>query len=132
MLTRLDANQSEVLEIEACPSRMVFEMLADKWKLMVFHSLRQQPVMRNGELMRTIKGISQKMLTQTLRSLERDGLIERRDYQEVPPRVEYRLTPLGESLCETIGMISNWGQTHYQKINSARNAFDARESELSG
>lgn len=132
MLKLQDEAETEVLEIQACPSRMVMEMLADKWKLMVFHSLRQQSVMRNGELMRAISGISQKMLTQTLRALERDGLILRKDYQEVPPRVEYSLTPLGETLCEPIHMISEWGRENMGCVSSARVAFDKRESALSG
>ncbi|MAK61250.1 MAG: HxlR family transcriptional regulator [Ponticaulis sp.] len=128
MLKISDPDRAEVLEIEACPSRMVLEMLADKWKLLVFHSLRQQSVMRNGELMRTISGISQKMLTQTLRSLERDGLILRKDYQEVPPRVEYSLTDLGQTLCEPIQLISDWGISNMGCVISARTNFDERES----
>ena len=73
MLKTTDEIPPEGLQLEVCPSRMVMEMLADKWKLMVFHSLRQREVMRNGELMRALNGVSQKMLTQTLRALERDG-----------------------------------------------------------
>lgn len=132
MLKRNTKTEPQQLEITACPSRMVMEMLADKWKLMVFHSLRQQSVLRNGELMRAIAGISQKMLTQTLRSLERDGLILRKDYQEVPPRVEYSLTPLGQTLCEPIHMISEWGLENMDCVMSARASFDQRESNLSG
>lgn len=126
-----DAPPPDLLEIHACPSRMVMEMLADKWKLMVFHSLRSQPVMRNGELMRSIAGISQKMLTQTLRALERDGLVLRKDFQEVPPRVEYSLTCLGQSLGEPIALISEWGQTNMSHVLDARDQFDQRESVLS-
>lgn len=120
----------EVMEIEACPSRMVMEMLADKWKLMVFHSLRQREVMRNGELMRALNGVSQKMLTQTLRALERDGLIYRKDYQEVPPRVEYGLTELGLSLSEPILQISDWGQMNMDAVKEARKTYDHAESVL--
>lgn len=107
-----------------CPSRQVMEMLADKWKLLVFHSLRQKGVMRNGELMRALEGVSQKMLTQTLRALERDGLIERHDFKEVPPRVEYTLSPLGLSLIEVIGPISDWGQANMASVEAARAAYD--------
>lgn len=131
MLKISEPDASETLDIQACPSRMVMEMLADKWKLMVFHSLRQQSVMRNGELMRAISGISQKMLTQTLRSLERDGLILRKDYKEVPPRVEYSLTPLGETLCEPIQLISDWGVANMNCVLDARSNFDEKESVLS-
>lgn len=107
-----------------CPSRKVMEMLADKWKLLVFHSLRQKGVMRNGELMRALEGVSQKMLTQTLRALERDGLINRHDFAEVPPRVEYSLTPLGLSLIEVVGQISDWGLANMQAVETAREAYD--------
>ncbi|MAP94049.1 MAG: PadR family transcriptional regulator [Ponticaulis sp.] len=128
MLKTTDEIPPEGLQLEVCPSRMVMEMLADKWKLLVFHSLRQKSVLRNGELMRMINGISQKMLTQTLRSLERDGLISRYDYQEVPPRVEYRLTELGKSLCEPIHLISTWGMDNMKCVLEARETFDTRES----
>lgn len=117
---------------QACPSRQVMEMLADKWKLLVFHALRFQPVMRNGELMRALDGVSQKMLTQTLRALERDGLIERRDYMEVPPRVEYSLTELGKTLIEPVAQLSDWGQTNMQCVEAARRAYDADKMELQG
>ncbi|MBN05118.1 MAG: transcriptional regulator [Ponticaulis sp.] len=117
------------MEVHACPSRQVMEMLADKWKLLVFHSLRQRDVMRNGELMRALNGVSQKMLTQTLRALERDGLIFRRDYQEVPPRVEYGLTELGRSLSEPILQISDWGQSNMTAVEAAREIYDRSESE---
>lgn len=125
MSENLDEN---ILEIGKCPSRMVIEMLADKWKLMVLHSLNLKPVMRNGELIRALKGVSQKMLTQTLRSLERDGLIERRDFKEIPPRVEYSLTPLGQSLCNVVTQISEWGVAHFSKVESARTSYDNEQS----
>ena len=87
--------------------------------------------MRNGELKRAMHGVSQKMLTQTLRSLERDGLIFRRDYSEVPPRVEYGLTDLGKSLSEPIEEISAWGLHHFDQVITARQAYDRGESEAS-
>ena len=80
--------------------------------------LRKGP-RRNGELMRSIAGVSQKMLTQTLRDLERHGLIARRDYAEVPPRVEYALTPLGDSLAKTIVALDDWVIRNYSDLAKA-------------
>ena len=116
-----------VLCPNTCPSRMVLEMMADKWKLLVFHALRQEKTLRNGELMRALEGVSQKMLTQTLKSLVRDGLVRRSDFQEVPPRVEYSLTQLGLSLCEPIAELSDWGARNFDKVEAARVQFDAAE-----
>ncbi len=118
-------NEDGPICAHSCPSRKVMEMLADKWKLLVFHSLRQKGVMRNGELMRALEGVSQKMLTQTLRALERDGLIERHDFREVPPRVEYSLSPLGASLIDVIAQISDWGQANFTDVEAARERYDA-------
>src|SRR3982074_957003 len=76
---------------EACPSRPLLALIADKWTMLVLPALQEGP-RRNNELMRAIGGVSQKMLTQTLRDLERNGFVQRRDYGEIPPRVDYRLT----------------------------------------
>ncbi len=81
--------------------------------------------MRFGELGREIDGISKRMLTVTLRNLERDGLIHRRMYPEIPPRVEYRLTPLGRSLLGTIQSLVNWTEQHQVQIARARERFDS-------
>ena len=81
-----------------CPTRQVLDRIADKWTALVIGALEDGP-QRFSQIQRRIDGISQKMLTQTLRSLERDGLIERHVYAEVPPRVVYTLTPLGKTLC---------------------------------
>ncbi|MBL8566525.1 MAG: helix-turn-helix transcriptional regulator [Hyphomicrobiaceae bacterium] len=111
---------------EACPSRAILELVADKWALLILHALRRGS-MRNGELMRMIGGVSQKMLTQTLRELERNGLVDRIDHQEVPPRVEYRLNELGRSLSETVRELGGWAETHISAVLAARVAFEARE-----
>ena len=103
---------------DTCPSRNVLGLLASKWVALLIPLLRKGP-RRNGELMRGIAGISQKMLTQTLRDLERHGLIARRDYAEVPPRVEYALTPLGESLAKTIVALDDWVIRNYNDIAKA-------------
>lgn len=111
---------------EACPSRAVLELVADKWTLLILPALRSGP-MRNGELMRLIGGISQKMLTQTLRELERNGLVVRIDHQEVPPRVEYVLSPLGHSLSEAVRKLDGWVEAHFDEVQTARAAFAARD-----
>jgi DNA-binding HxlR family transcriptional regulator len=96
----------------SCPSRLVIEMLASKWVLLLVPLLRQGPK-RNGDLIRGIPGVSQKMLTQTLRDLERSRLVTRRDFGEIPPRVEYALTPLGNSLAKAITTFDDWVIRHY-------------------
>jgi DNA-binding HxlR family transcriptional regulator len=96
----------------SCPSRAVIDLLASKWVLLLVPLLRRAPK-RNGDLMRGIPGVSQKMLTQTLRELERSGLVTRNDFGEVPPRVEYALTPLGKSLAKAIATFDDWVIHHY-------------------
>jgi len=102
----------------ACPSRAVIDMLASKWVLLLIPLLRAGP-RRNGDLQRGAEGVSQKMLTQTLRELERHGLITRIDHHEVPPRVEYSLTPLGSSLAKAIAVLDDWVIRHYDEIEQA-------------
>jgi len=109
---------------ELCPSRRVLALIADKWTMLILPALHEGP-RRNNELMRAVGGVSQKMLTQTLRELERNGLIERRDYSEIPPRVDYRLTPLGRSLTEPIWALDRWAEHHFGEVEAARAAFDA-------
>src|SRR5438477_11468970 len=90
-----------------CPSRHVLELLAEKWALLVIFRLRAR-AHRTAELRREIGGVSEKMLIQTLRKLERHGLIERRDFNEVPPHVEYELTKLGESMALPVSQLERW------------------------
>ncbi len=103
---------------ESCPSREILAILASKWVALVMPLLRHGP-RRNGDLMRAIGGVSQKMLTQTLRDLERHGLLTRRDYGEVPPRVEYALTPLGTSLAGTLAALDDWVVRNYRDMARA-------------
>lgn len=91
----------------ACPSRRVMAMLAEKWTLLIVAQLAQGP-MRTAEIRRKVDGVSEKMLIQTLRKLEGYGLVSRRSYPEVPPRVEYRLTPLGRSLARLASLFGRW------------------------
>src|SRR3954451_10848898 len=100
---------------EACPSRAVLDRIADKWTALVIHALGGG-TLRYGELQRRVGGISQKMLTQTLRSLEEDGLVDRRAYPVVPPMVEYTLTPLGRSLQEPLSAICKWAERNLPKM----------------
>ncbi len=111
---------------EACPSRAILELIADKWTLLILPALRRGPK-RNGDLMRQIGGVSQKMLTQTLRELERNGLVARFDHQQVPPRVDYELTDLGRSLSEAVRKLDSWAENHIPDVQTARAAFEKRE-----
>ncbi len=108
----------------ACPSRLVLNRLADKWALLILGTLSGGPV-RFNELRRRIDGVSQKMLSQTLKNLERDGLICRRAYATVPVTVEYAMTELGETLAETIIALRVWTATHMDNILAAQSAYDA-------
>lgn len=91
-----------------CPIRDILDKTADKWSLLVLYPLRENEVQRFSELQKAIPDISQKMLTQTLRRLEDMSLISREAYPEVPPRVEYRLTPLGHSFMDNIEPLVGW------------------------
>jgi len=102
-----------------CPSRDVLDLIASKWVILILCCLQQGPV-RTGELMRQVGGISQKMLTQTLRDLERDGFVERISHPEVPPRVEYQLTDLGRSLSELARSVEQWVVGNYPVILEKR------------
>jgi DNA-binding HxlR family transcriptional regulator len=106
-----------------CPTRHVLNVLVDKWATLILVLLKKQ-TMRFTALHRKIGGISQKMLTQTLRSLERDGLVQRTVYAEVPPRVEYALTPLGRSLCETIAALQEWSNANAKDVIAAQQQYD--------
>ena len=101
---------------EACPSQKVLSRVADKWAALIICALHDQTVMRNGELLRRIGGINQKMLTQTLRNLENDGLVARTSYDAVPPRVEYRLTALGKGVYKPLYEICRWTEDHLEDL----------------
>lgn len=118
-----DAEQVSVYA-EACPSRAILELIADKWTLLILPALRRGRL-RNGDLMRLIGGVSQKMLTQTLRELERNGLVNRIDHREVPPRVEYELTDLGRSLSDLMRDLDGWVEENLATVMEARAAFQS-------
>jgi DNA-binding HxlR family transcriptional regulator len=108
-----------------CPSRTVVDLLANKWVLLLFPLLDKGP-QRNAELLRLVDGVSQKMLTETLRELEAHGLVARHDYQTVPPKVDYRLTKLGKSLGRAISVLDHWVVDHYYEVATAHARFRNR------
>jgi DNA-binding HxlR family transcriptional regulator len=110
----------------ACPTRQVVNRIGDRWSLLVLYAL-EGGTLRYQELRRAVEGVSQKMLTQTLRTLERDGLVVRRIYPSVPPKVEYSLSALGIGLTERIAVIRSWAYEHMDDIEAARARFDERQ-----
>lgn len=104
---------------ESCPSRHLLVLIADKWSLLIMLALKDKP-RRNNELLRQIEGISQKMLTQTLRNLECHGLVKRQAFQVVPPHVEYELTPLGHSLGKALKFLDRWLIENLDKVIAAK------------
>ena len=112
-------------ESSACHAREVLQRVGDKWSVYVI-DLLGQGTMRFTELHRTIDGITSRMLTVTLRGLERDGIVTRTIHPVIPPRVEYALTPMGRTLLNTIGQLVAWAQAHLPEIEAARAAYDAR------
>ena len=108
----------------ACPSRQVLGRVADKWTMLVLSALSAEEVLRFSELRRRIDGVTQKMLTQTLRGLERDGLVERTVYPTVPVTVEYRLTALGHSLAAAVSVIKAWAYENIEELERARDRYD--------
>jgi DNA-binding HxlR family transcriptional regulator len=108
---------------EICPIRDILGHFGDKWSIFTILSLGQKERIRFNELKSMIPGISQRMLTVTLRSLEENGVVERTMYPEIPPRVEYQLTPLGQSLLEKMVDLWEWASTHMQDIQRARTRF---------
>ena len=94
-----------------CPVEITLSLLGDKWKVLILWELFER-IKRFGELNRAISGISQKMLTQQLRQMEKDGLIKRKVYAEVPPRVEYSLTDIGKSLKPILDAMHKWGSNY--------------------
>jgi DNA-binding HxlR family transcriptional regulator len=115
----------------SCPSRTVLELLAEKWALLVIYTLRAKSH-RTAELRREIGGVSEKMLIQTLRKLERFGLVSRHDHGEVPPRVEYQLTHLGLSLAIPVQQVERWVAQHMSDVMKAKERFDVKNAKVNG
>jgi DNA-binding HxlR family transcriptional regulator len=108
-----------------CRAREVLQRVGDKWSVLVI-DLLGQGTMRFTELHRAVDGITARMLTVTLRGLERDGIVTRTIHPVIPPRVEYALTPMGRTLLDTIGQLVSWTDSHLPEIEAARAAYDAR------
>lgn len=109
-----------------CPTRQVLTRIGDKWTMCVVTALDSTEVLRFAELRRRVEGITQKMLTQTLRTLERDGMITRTVIPTVPVTVQYRLTALGHSLAGTVHLLRQWAYAHMDEIDGRREEYDAR------
>jgi DNA-binding HxlR family transcriptional regulator len=108
-----------------CPSRQVLDRIGDTWSVLIVGALAGGP-RRYSELATRIQGISPKMLTQTLRGLERDGMISRTVFPVVPPRVDYALTDLGRSLLGLVSALETWAEAHISDVAQARAAYDLR------
>jgi DNA-binding HxlR family transcriptional regulator len=109
----------------SCPTRQVLDCIADKWAALVV-GLLLGGTRRFGEMRKAIEGVSQKMLTQTLRNLERDGIVSRRVYATVPPKVEYSLTPLGLSLARIVDDLRVWSESNIEVVLASQQAYDSR------
>ena len=120
-------------ETEQCPDckriNEVLSRVGDRWSVLVIISLAQYGTLRFNELKRNL-GISQRMLSRTVRELERDGLVNRTQYPTIPPKVEYTLTPLGESFREPVAELGNWALENLATIDDAREAYDASAEKL--
>jgi DNA-binding HxlR family transcriptional regulator len=104
------------LQFPTCPIRNVLGRFADKWSLLILCSLQAHDKLRYTELKKSLPDISQKMLTCTLKQLEKDHLVKRKAYAEIPPRVEYSLTELGVSLMPIIGSMIEWANVHFEDV----------------
>jgi DNA-binding HxlR family transcriptional regulator len=113
--------------MSGCRIREILERVGDKWSLQVIFHLGDGP-QRFTSLKRSIEGVSQRMLTVTLRGLERDGIVSRTMYPVIPPRVEYALTPLGATLLDAAGTLVSWADAHLAEVEAARAAYDARQA----
>lgn len=115
-------------ETEAnCRAREILDRVGDKWSMAVLYQL-SNGTMRFTELLRSIPGLSQRMLTVTLRGLERDGLVSRTVHPVIPPHVDYALTPLGETLRDIVSALVTWAHDHLEEIDHARTAYDTATS----
>ena len=115
-----------------CPSRDLLDRIGDKWTVLVLGELAKHGACRFSELRKRLSGVSEKMLTQTLRAVERDGLVLRTVYPAVPVRVEYALTPLGQTLREPLKTLTEWSVRHVAEVIAAREEYDGNAERLPG
>jgi DNA-binding HxlR family transcriptional regulator len=109
----------------SCGLEAALEVIGGKWKVLILWALREE-ARRFGELRRRVPGISEKMLIQHLKEMEADGIVKRRDFKEVPPRVEYALTAFGHSLSAALGPLCEWGTQHMKRIEACKEATETR------
>ena len=112
-----------------CPTRQILDRVGDKWAVLILLLLRQEPV-RFNRLRRAIEGISQKMLSQVLKSLERDGLVRRRAIANVPVTVEYSITPLGQTLAAAVDPLRDWAERNLKEVLAAQRRYDGQRKEV--
>ncbi|NAS23282.1 transcriptional regulator [Herbidospora sp. NEAU-GS84] len=120
-------DSEQVDSLRDCASRQVLDRIGDAWSVLIVTQLRAGPL-RFTELARKMDGVTPKMLTQTLRGLERDGLVTRTVHAVVPPRVDYELTPLGRSLEGVVDAITAWADSHIGDVLAARGSYDSKAS----
>lgn len=120
-------NLKKYVLLDDCPVRNVLDRVGDKWSILVISILGDAGTLRFNELNAVIGTISQKMLTVTLKTLEADGLVSRKIYPQVPPRVEYTLTPLGESLLPAMSLLVNWAMANMPAIKASREEYSSRK-----
>jgi DNA-binding HxlR family transcriptional regulator len=109
-----------------CPTRQILDRVGDKWAVLILLLLRDEPL-RFNQLRRAIEGISQKMLSQVLKSLERDGLVKRRAIATVPVTVEYSITPLGRTLAAAVDPLRDWAERNLKEVLAAQRRYDAQQ-----
>lgn len=113
-----------------CPTRQLLDRIGDQWTVLIVGALKTGPL-RFTEIGRRVDGISQKVLTQTLRSLVRDGILTRTAYATIPPKVEYELTSLGRNLSEPLDVLDQWARQHMTAVQESRDAYDAEHTPAS-
>ena len=122
-------NQAWNAYAASCPTRLVLDRIADKWTVLAIGLLVEQPL-RFNQLRRAVEGVSQKMLAQTLRKLERDGLVRRMVFATVPVTVEYSITPLGETLAAAVDPLRDWAERNLKEVLSAQRRYDVERKEV--
>ena len=127
IIRHFEAWQAEGVDASNCPVRDVLDRTGDKWSVLILMLLAREPK-RFSALNKAVGDISKRMLTQTLRSLQRDGLVERTVYPTTPPKVDYRLTDLGRSVLEPLAALIVWADKRHEDIRKARETFDREES----
>ncbi|MHA6528994.1 winged helix-turn-helix transcriptional regulator [Paenibacillus sp. BAC0078] len=122
-MTNVSKSKQSDISLSNCGYSKVLDIISNKWTVLVIYAMEKGGI-RYGEMLRRVEGISKKMLTQTVRKLERDGLVGRHITLTVPPSVEYSLTPLGETLLQPMKELRQWGRVNYNQVVEARANYD--------